>query len=110
MFEAILEAVFAMTSVGVGVCYPLYAYWKIYQLYKLCGERVQKIGFFWFVFQVQSPGFGGGKKMLEALPEELQRLAASIRDRQHKISVAIVRWIVFLIVLGYLVTRLSDGQ
>jgi hypothetical protein len=109
MFEPILKVVFAMTAVGVG-CYPLYAYWKIYQLYKLAGERVEKIGFFWFAFRVQSPGFGGGVEMLEALPRDLQRLATSVRDRQRKFSVAIVLWIAFLILLGTLVTRLSDGQ
>ena len=45
MLEAIHKAVFVMTAIGVG-CYPLYVYWKIYQLYKIAGEQAKKSGFF----------------------------------------------------------------
>src|SRR5665213_1495258 len=99
MFETIYKAVFEATAIGVG-CSPAYAYWKIYQLYKFAGEQVEGIGFFWFAFYFQSPWFGRGAKMLEALPRDLQVMATAVRDRQRKFSIAIFLWVVFLISLG----------
>ena|SRR6185437_2125540 len=104
------KLVFVVTyGVLIGV-FPIFMHWKIYQLYKLAGERVREIGFFWFSVYVQSPSFGRGAKVLEELPEDLHLRVASFRDWRRKFIVAIVLWIVFLILFGILITRLLDGQ
>jgi hypothetical protein len=103
-FETIYKILFVASAAGVG-CYPLYIYWKIYGVYKRAGEWAKKIGFFWFSFYAQTPHFGRGATMLEALPQKLQAQVAIIRSNATRAFAAILLWILFLILLGTFVKR-----
>ncbi|MET4036788.1 hypothetical protein ABIB94_008758 [Bradyrhizobium sp. JR7.2] len=104
--ETLYQYVFIASAVSVRL-YPIRAYWRIYGLYKCAGEQIKKIGFFWFSFYVQSPDFGRGASVLEALSRDIQARASTIRSQQTREASAILAWIVFLIVLGTLLGRLS---
>ena len=108
MFETVYRYVFGASAIFVG-CYVFYVYWRIYKLYKHAGGCVERIGLFWFSFYVQTPHFGGGAKILEGLPQDIQTQAASIRLRQGREHIAIVLWFVFLVLLASLVKRFSQG-
>lgn len=102
---AALGDVFVASAIIVGL-YPMLVYWRIYSLYQRAGERVEKIGFFWFSFYVQSPDFGRGVKLLEGLPRDIQTEISAVRVRQRRESIAILLWIVSLILLGVLLRKL----
>jgi hypothetical protein len=106
--EILHQYVFVASAVAVGL-YPVRAYWRIYALYKCAGEQIEKVGFFWFSFYVQSPEFGRGATVLEALSRDVQARASAIRSQQSREVNAIFAWIVFLIVLGIVLNRLSPG-
>jgi hypothetical protein len=106
MLVTLHQYVFVATAVAVGL-YPIGAYWRIHGLYKRAGQQVEKVGFFWFSFYVQSPQFGRGAKVLEALPRDLQAEASTIRSRLGREANAIFAWIVLLILLGVLLNELS---
>jgi len=100
--------VFVASAIAVGI-YPTLVYWRIYGIYQRAGEWVKKVGFFWFSFYVQSPEFGRGAEVLQALPQDLQIEVAAIRLRQRRESIAILLWIVFLVSLGVLLKSLPHG-
>lgn len=110
MFEAVHKIVFiASYSVLVGL-FPLVMHWKIYRIYKIAGERVRSHGFFWFSIYVQMPGLRSSQRAIEALPEDVRLLVASVRDWRRRFVLGFVVWIIFLIALGSLMMRLSNGQ
>lgn len=90
--------------------YPLRAYWRLYDLYKRLDEQTSKVGFFWFSFYVQSPWFGfRGQELLDRLPQDLRAQASAIRNRQRREINVIFLWIVILVLVGVLLTKLSHS-
>ena len=89
--------------------YPLRAYWRIYELYKRVDEQTARVGFFWFSFYVQSPWVVRGAELLERLPQDLRAQALAIRSRQTREINALLLWIVILVLVGVLLTKLSHS-
>jgi len=104
-FETICMYLFVASVIFVG-CYPLYMYWRIYQLYKLAGQRVERIGFLWFAVYIQSPRSPRSISMLEGLPQNIQEQVTAFRLRTTRVHVGVALWIVFLILFGFLVNRI----
>ena len=107
MFETIYKCVFVASAMFVG-CYVPYMYWRIYQLYKRAGERVEKTGFLWFSVYVQAPQSVSGAKMLEGLPQNIQTQVAKFQSEARRVHVGGVLWIFFLILLASFVRAVAS--
>ena len=104
-FGTIHKFVFIVSACFVP-CYVLYFYWRIYCLYKLAGQQVESVGFLWFSWHVQSPGFARSDKVLKALPEDLQDKIATFQSNARRAHVGIVLWIFSLILFAVLARRI----
>ena len=100
-FGIIYKFVFCVSAFFVP-CYVLYFYWRIYSLYKLAGQQVERVGFLRFSWHVQSPGFARSDRMLKALPDDLQDKIAAFQSSARQVHVGIFLWIFFLILLASL--------
>jgi hypothetical protein len=98
-FGNIYKFIFSVSAFFVP-CYVLYFYWRIYRLYKLAGEQVEKVGFLWFSWLVQSPQFASSAKVLRALPDDLQAKIASFSVGARQVHVGVALWIFFLILFA----------
>jgi hypothetical protein len=83
-------------------CYVLYFYWRIYSLYKLAGQQVERVGFLWFSWHVQSPQFASSDRVLKALPDDLQDKISAFQTSARRMHVGIFLWILFLILFASL--------
>jgi hypothetical protein len=104
-FGTIYKFIFSVSAIFVP-CYVLYFYWRIYRLYKLAGEQVERVGFLWFSWHVQSPQFASSAKVLTALPDDLQARIATLQLSARQVHVGIALWIVFLISFASVVHRI----
>jgi hypothetical protein len=105
MFQVVYECVFVASVIFVG-CYLLFMYGRIYKIYKLSGEQLERVGFLWFAWHIQSPQFASSAEVLEALPQNVQAKITNFQSRTRRVHVGVALWIVFLILFGFLVNRI----
>jgi hypothetical protein len=104
----IYKTLFFGTVIGV-MLYPVYAFCRIYGVYRLLGSRVKHLGFFWFCVQFQNPplakGMPGYVDYSDALPDNLKIRVVAIRRHLRSITILIVYWIVGVLCFGWLTSR-----
>jgi hypothetical protein len=91
-----------------------YAYWKIYEVYKLLGDRTGNLGFFWFSFQFQHPVFSRGMRSyldyFDGLPDDLKACVSAARSELRRRHLMVILWIVFVLAFGWLASFLERHQ
>jgi hypothetical protein len=79
-------------------------HWKTYAAYKLLGDRVSRLGYYWFSAQFQlgslAQGMPGYVDYLDSLPPDLKTRVLTIRKQALRSVWMSAFWIAFVILFG----------
>src|SRR5712691_6274801 len=100
-----VEGIFVLASLPVPVLAALFWHARVYSLYRLLGERVGNLSYYWFCFQFQTPGiarqFPGFVDLFSSLPEDLAAKVFVVRRDTKRAEIAVAFWILlFVTMLG----------
>jgi hypothetical protein len=98
-----VEGIFVLASLPVPVLAALFWHARVYSLYRLLGERVGNISYYWFCFQFQTPGlarqFTGFVDLFSSLPEDLAAKVFIVRRDTKRAEMAMAFWMLFVVTL-----------
>jgi len=100
-----VTGIILLVSLPIPLLASLFWHWRVYSLYRLLGDRVCNISYYWFGFQFQTPHFarqlGGYVDIFEALPEDMSARVMTVR-RQTRYAISIVAcWgLLFVVLIG----------
>jgi hypothetical protein len=100
-----VSAIAFLVTVPIPVLAGLFWQWKVYSLYRLLGDRVGNLSYYWFAFQFQNPHFarqlGGYVDIYASLPDDLSdRVITARRQTRYAVSFAAVWGLLFLVLIG----------
>lgn len=95
----------------VGVLIGLFCMARAYTIYRMLGDQIGKLSFYWFYFQYLSPNLA---KQLPAyieyvasLPDDQKARAIAVRRQIRFGLVALVFWVIFVFLFGALTAYLG---
>jgi hypothetical protein len=98
-----IEGILALALLPVPVLAALFWHARVYSLYRLLGERVGNVSYYWFSFQFQVPGFArqlpGFVDFFSFLPEDLAAKVFVVRRDTKRAEVIMVLWILLVATL-----------
>jgi hypothetical protein len=98
-----VEGIFVLASLPIPVLAALFWHARVYSLYRLLGERVGNISYYWFSFQFQVPGFArqlrGFVDLFSSLPEDLAAKVFVVRRDAKRAEIAMVLWMLLVLTL-----------
>jgi hypothetical protein len=98
-----VEGILLLASLPVPVLAALFWHVRVYSLYRLLGERVGNISYYWFSFQFQTPGiarqFPGFVDFFSSLPKDLAAKVFVVRRDTKRAEIAMVFWMLLIVTL-----------
>ena len=91
-----VEGILVLVSLPVPVLAALFWHTRVYSLYRLLGERVGNLGYYWSSFQFQTPGiarqFPGFVDLFRSLPDDLAAKVFIVRRDTRRAEIVMVFW------------------
>src|ERR1700704_5452468 len=98
-----VEGIVALASLPIPVLAGLFWHARVYSLYRLLGERVGNLSYYWFSFQLQSPHFArqlpGYVDLWSSLPENLAAQVSIVRREMKWAELIMACWVLLLFTL-----------
>jgi hypothetical protein len=98
-----VEGILLLASLPVPVPAALFWHVRVYSLYRLLGERVGNISYYWFSFQFQTPGiarqFPGFVDFFSSLQKDLAAKVFVVRRDTKRAEIAMVFWMLLIVTL-----------
>jgi hypothetical protein len=98
-----VEGILLLASLPVPVLAALFWHVRVYSFYRLLGERVGNISYYWFSFQFQTPGiarqFPGFVDFFSSLPKDLAAKVFVVRRDTKRAEIAMVFWMLLIVTL-----------
>src|SRR5882762_11964879 len=98
-----VEGIVALASLPIPVLAALFWHARVYSLYRLLGERVGNVSYYWFSFQFQTPGlarqFPGFVDLFSSLPEDLAAKVFVVRHDTKRAEMAVALWMLLIVTL-----------
>jgi hypothetical protein len=95
---------FLVATLLIGPASGAVFHWKSYSAYKLLGDRVSRLGYYWFSAQFQlgslAQGMPGYVDYLDTLPPDLKMRVLALRKQMLRSVWMLALWIVFVILFG----------
>jgi hypothetical protein len=106
----IYKVLFVGSAIGVAL-YAFYGIWRLYGIYRMLGDHVRGMGFYWFSFQFQHETFARGfpyyVDYLDGLPDDLKARVIAARTQFRYRQMFIICWIVAVLSFGWLASKLA---
>jgi len=98
-----VEGIVALASLPIPVLAALFWNARVYLLYRLLGERVGNLSYYWFSFQFQTPGlarqFPGFVDLFSSLPEDLAAQVSIVRHDMKRAEMIMACWMLLIVTL-----------
>jgi len=98
-----VEGILILASLPVPVLAALFWHARVYPLYRLLGERVGDLSYYWFCFQFQTPGIAqqlpGYVDLFSSLPDDLAAKVSIVRRDTKRAEIVAMCWILFVVTL-----------
>ena len=98
-----IEGILVLASLPIPVVAVLFWHARVYSLYRLLGERVGNLNYYWFSFQFQTPQlarlFPGYVDIFSSLPEDLAVQVFVVRRDMKRAEMIIAIWILLIVTL-----------
>jgi hypothetical protein len=98
-----VEGIVVLASLPIPVLATLFWHARVYSLYRLLGERVGDLSYYWFSFQFQTPGlarlFPGYVDLFSSLPEDLAAQVSIVRRDMRWAEMVMACWILLAMTL-----------
>jgi hypothetical protein len=98
-----VEGIVVLASLPIPVLAGLFWHARVYSLYRLLGERVGNLSYYWFSFQLQSPHFArqlpGYVDLWSSLPENLAAQVSIVRREMKWAELIMACWVLLLFTL-----------
>jgi hypothetical protein len=98
-----VEGIVALASLPITVLAALFWHVRVYSLYRLLGERVGNLSYYWFSFQLQTPQFArmlpGYVDLFSSLPEDLAAQVSIVRRDMKRAQMVIALWMLLIVTL-----------
>jgi hypothetical protein len=98
-----VEGILVLASLPIPVLAALFWHARVYSLYRLLGERVGKLSYYWFSFQFQTPQlarlYPGFVDLFSSLPEDLAAQVVVVRRDMKRAQMIMAFWMLFIVTL-----------
>src|SRR5262245_30509248 len=98
-----VEGIFVLASLPIPLLAALFWHARVYSLYRLLGERIGNVSYYWFSFQFQTPGlarqFPGFVDLFRSLPEDLTGQVFVVRRDTRRAEMILVFWMLLIVTL-----------
>jgi len=98
-----VEGIVALASLPIPVLAVLFWNARVYSLYRLLGERVGNLSYYWFSFQFQTPHlarlFPGYVDLFSSLPEDLAAQVSIVRRDMKRAEMIMACWMLLIVTL-----------
>jgi len=92
-----------LASLPIPLLVALFWHVRVRSLYRLLGERVGNISYYWFSFQFQTPGFArqfpGFVDLFSSLPEDLAAQVSVVRRDTKRAEMIMAFWTLLIVTL-----------
>jgi len=91
-----VEGILVLASLPIPVLAALFWHARVYSLYRLLGERVGNLSYYWFSFQFQTPGIArqlpGFVGLFSSLPDDMAARAFVVRRDTKRAEIIMLFW------------------
>jgi hypothetical protein len=98
-----VEGIVALASLPIAVLAVLFWHARVYSLYRLLGERVGNLSYYWFSFQLANPywasKFPGYVDIFGSLPNDLAKRVSIVRHEIKLAELITVCWMLLIVTL-----------
>jgi hypothetical protein len=98
-----VEGIVGLASLPIPVLAALFWHARVYSLYRLLGERVGNLSYYWFSFQFQTPHlarlFPGYVDLFNSLPEDLAAHVSIVRRDMKRAEMIMACWTLLIVTL-----------
>jgi hypothetical protein len=98
-----VEGIVALASLPIPILAALFWHARVYSLYRILGERVGNLSYYWFSFQFQTPQFArmlpGYVDLFSSLPEDLAAQVAMVHRKTKWAELIVVCWMLLIVTL-----------
>jgi hypothetical protein len=98
-----VEGILVLASLPIPLLAALFWHARVYSLYRLLGDRVGNISYYWFSFQFQTPGiaqqFPGFVDLFSSLPEDMAARVFVVRRDTKRAEIIMLFWTLLIATL-----------
>src|SRR5262245_45973189 len=98
-----VEGILVLASLPILVLAALFWHARVYPLYRLLGERVGDLSYYWFCFQFQTPGIArqlpGYVDLFSSLPDDMVARVFVVRRDTKRAEIIMLFWTLLIATL-----------
>jgi hypothetical protein len=98
-----VEGIVGLASLPIPMLAALFWHARVYSLYRLLGERIGNLSYYWFSFQFQTPHLArllpGYVDLFSFLPEGLAVHVSIVRRDMKRATMIVACWMLLIVAL-----------